>query len=558
MPMRSTDSLAEPQALFGFLTPALGVSRQVAIGGCDSYSTEPINGREHAKIRELGQVATPSLLANALARWVASASPAEILDPALGLGNLLHACHSLVPSAKLEGIEIDPDIVLQARHTAPMGTGIFCGNYLRMRVRPRSAIIANPPYIKAARLNIGEADWAGFEDMFNCRLDRSTNAYAIFLLKIWHDLAPLGRAAVLIPSEFLNANYGVEIKRKLLSHLRPVATLVLDPSLNAFDTALTTSTILLLEKSPAVRMRMPAYLVRALADLQSVISTIATDPASTAPVGLAATDLSSFAPEEKWLNRILGQHEENSALTHRVGDYFRCSRGIATGANEYFCLRPSELAAHRLDSRYFLPCVTKAPDIGGLVFTHNSHRTLQTEDKRCWLLAPTEEPNTEMQRYLALGKSTGIADKFLPSHRPVWFLPENRTPAHAWVAVFSRETLKCVLNETTTRHLTCFHGIYARSGIAADAASIVLFLNSSLGRIAIRRTQRFYGDGLNKLEPKDVEAIPCPSLAPRSDILNRNLVSQLKLIEALPVARQPLALDALAEATFGLTPQAVA
>jgi adenine-specific DNA-methyltransferase len=556
MSKHSTDSLEEPQALFGFLTSHAEPPSHLATGGGNSYTAEPPKGRDHAKIREFGQVATPSVLADALALWISSSSPSDILDPALGLGNLLHACRPLVPTAKLEGIEIDPDIVMQARHTAPVGATLICGNYLRMRVRPRAAIIANPPYIKAARLDFGEADWAGFEDLLDCRLDRLTNAYALFLLKIWHDLAPLGRAAVLIPSEFLNANYGAEIKRKLLRHIRPVGTLVLDTSLNAFDTALTTSAILLLEKSPAHRARVPAYLIRDLATLQPAIAAIAADPATTDPAGLVPTELSSFIPEEKWLNRILGRHEEHVAFTHRVGDFFRCSRGIATGANEYFCLRPSDLTAHRLASRDFLPCVTKAPDVGGLVFNCDAHAALQAEDKRCWLLAPAE-PDAEMLRYLALGQSTGIADKFLPSHRSVWYLPENRAAAHAWVAVFSRETLKCVFNETDTRHLTCFHGIYARSGIPADAALVVLFLNSSLGRIAIRQAQRFYGDGLNKLEPKDVEAIPCPSLATQSDAINRSVIAQLKRIETLPAARQPAALDALAEGTFGLTPQAV-
>lgn len=140
----------------------------------------------------------------------------------------------------------------------------------------------------------------------------------------------------------------------------------------------------------------------------------------------------------------------------------------------------------------------------------------------------------------------------MPKHRPVWYLPENREPAHAWVAVFSRETLKCVLNRTDARHLTCFHGIYARSGDSADAAPLVLFLNSSIGRTAIRQAQRFYGGGLNKLEPKDVESIPCPSLALNSAAEKSRLIARLERIVKLPRDQQSAALDALAEATFNL------
>lgn len=558
MPKRRSDSLQEPQALFDYFRPQeTPPPPDLATGGDCSFASEPKTGRATEKVREFGQVATPRALAEAMAIWATSSAPAEILDPGLGLGNLLQACRPLAPRAELVGIEIDPDIAAQARRTAPPGTRLHCGNYLRMRIRPCPAIIANPPYIKAARADLNESDWACLEELFGCRLDRLTNAYALFLLKIWHDLAPGGRAAVLIPGEFLNANYGVEIKRQLLRALRPVATLVLDPAVNAFDTALTTSAILLLEKTSRPHAPIPAYLVRDLASLQPAIAAIAASAGAQAPEGLDRTELSALAAEDKWLNRILGHHAEHEAFTHRVGDFFRCSRGIATGANDYFCLRPSEIAAHGLSVRDFLPCVTKAPDIGGLVFDAAAHAHLQAADKRCWLLAPAE-PDSTMRRYLALGQSSGIADKFLPSHRPVWYLPENRAAAHAWIAVFSRDTLKCVLNDSDTRHLTCFHGVYARSGRAADAASLVLFLNSSLGRLAIRQAQRFYGDGLNKLEPKDVEAIPCPSFGSASAAHNDELITELRRIQQLPAGVQSSALEALAHRHFALTPQAAA
>ena len=40
-------------------------------------------------------------------------------------------------------------------------------------MRPRAAIIANPPYIKAARLDFGDTDGAGFEDLLERRPDLS-------------------------------------------------------------------------------------------------------------------------------------------------------------------------------------------------------------------------------------------------------------------------------------------------------------------------------------------------------------------------------------------------
>jgi adenine-specific DNA-methyltransferase len=549
------NTLCEPQTLFGFFEPAQSSApTHLATGGLCSFQAEPKHGRAAGKVRELGQVATPPLLASGLAAWVTSLQPTEILDPALGLGNLLNACRPLAPQARLAGIEIDPDLIAEARHTTPVGTRIQCADYLRTRTPLAPAIIANPPYIKAARLGWSESDWAWAETTLDCRLDRLTNAYVLFLLKIWRDLAPGGRAAVLIPGEFLNANYGESIKEKLLRDIRPVATLVLDPAINAFDTALTTSAILLLEKSTHQRTSIPAYLVSRLDLLHPSITAITQGHVPD----LSIIELARLKPYDKWLNRILGQHQEHDAFTHRVGDFFRCSRGIATGANDYFCLRPSELDTHQLSARDFTPCIAKAPDVVGLVFNQHALQRLQAEDKRCWLLAPDNTHSAPLRRYLEHGELSGISARFLPSHRSVWYQPENRAPAHAWIGVFSRDSLKCVLNLTEARHLTCFHGAYARSDSVADAALFVLFLNSSLGRIAIRQVQRFYGDGLNKLEPKDVESIPCPSLAPLGTAKTSALVQKLQEIDALPTPRRQREIDALAMAYFDLNAQAVA
>ena len=120
-------------------------------------------------------------------------------------------------------------------------------------------IIANPPYAKAHRLGYGpEGTWQAFEERFGTPLDRLTNLYALFLLKIWQDLAPGGRGAVLLPAEFLNANFGEEIKDRLLKEMRPPGLVVFAPTLNLFEDALTTSAIVFLQKDRSASEPMVA------------------------------------------------------------------------------------------------------------------------------------------------------------------------------------------------------------------------------------------------------------------------------------------------------------
>ena len=165
---------------------------EFAVGGVQATNGNEIWARE---TKLLGQVPTPPAIASLMARWVMSAKPEAVLDPAAGLGNLLHACSDLHREVRLVGVERDEDTFQQARRTAPHGTKLILADYLFADSGQFTGIIANPPYVKSQRLEYSDAEWLYFDERFGVPLDRLTNLYAIFLLKIWEDLAPGGREA---------------------------------------------------------------------------------------------------------------------------------------------------------------------------------------------------------------------------------------------------------------------------------------------------------------------------------------------------------------------------
>ena len=497
-------------------------------------------GRGSAK--SLGQVFTPADIAELMARWVVSRLPRTVLDPAAGLGHLLHQCWLLHPSATYVGIERDLRTFKEAVPCAPAGTKLICADYLKSDAGQPEGIIANPPYVKAHHLSYSESDWRYFEERLGTRLDRLTNLYGLFVLKIWLDLAPDGRAAVIVPAEFLNANFGTEIKARLVQNVRPAGIVVFDPAHRVFEQALTTSCVLFLEKgrgqSAPIHSARAASVHDARRFLDDLLSEKPAKDGNASYLNLAANK-----PNAKWLNQILVPSvSKPKALRRVVGDYFRCLRGIATGANDYFCLTPSELAAHGLQRHHCDWCITKATDADGLVFTAAKFSALVQRDRRCYLLNPPQVDEA-VGKYLRLGETRGIHERYLPSHRPVWYLPENRRPADIWVAVFSRGSVKFILNEAGAKNLTCFHGLYTNSGSRAHQLVMTLFLNSSLGRESFFAVNRFYGDGLNKLEPKDVEAMACPELPTLSDSDETCLFARLLKLDQVQNGVRQLELD---------------
>ena len=500
--------------------------------------------------KSLGQVETPRPVAELMARWVMSTKPSSVLDPAAGLGTLLDACRRECDNAQLVGVERDAETLRRAKTQAPPGTKLILADYLLADAGLFEGIIANPPYVKAQRLDYAEADWRYFEERLGTPLDRLTNLYALFLLKIWEDLAPRGRAAVLLPAEFLNANFGEEIKERLVRELRPAGIAIFSPSLNVFADALTTSAIVFLEKGAAAAP-LRATKVDTLEDAVAFVDELLAHPAARNRVSY--TDLAHFKPRDKWLNVLLNGATpfDSARFTRRIGDYFDCRRGIATGANDFFCLSASGLREHALDQEHVEPCVTKAVDASGFVFSPEKFSALATADRRCYLLNPRRN-GRGLDRYLQIGERLGIPQRHLPSHRPVWYLPENRATADIWVAVFSRENVKFILNTSGVKNLTCFHGLYAKPGFENLAPLLVLFLNSTGGREAFTQVNRFYGDGLNKLEPKDVEAMPCPEMPTLRHADAEKLTRRLEQLESLSATARVEEVDALLARYFKL------
>lgn len=508
--------------------------------------------------KRFGQVATPEPIARLMAKWVMSAKPNTVLDPAAGLGGLLAACRQLNQRVELVGAERDTETLQRAKTSAPRGTKLILTDYLKSDAGLFEGIIANPPYVKAHRLDYSEDDWRYFEERVGTPLDRLTNLYALFLLKIWEDLAPRGRAAVILPAEFLNANFGEEIKERLLRAIRPAGIAIFASSLNVFADALTTSAIVLLDKGRVLKSPIWAKLAESVDDAENFVEGLLAGRVSAAGKGLI--DLAALNPRAKWLNLLLNGATERVPVrfAKRVGDYFDCRRGIATGANDFFCLSRAEMREHHLTESHVEPCITKATDANGLVFTPDKFDALVSRDRRCFLLNPSRN-GQNLTRYLELGEQQGIPKRHLPSHRPVWYLPENRAVADIWVAVFSRESVKFILNASGAKNLTCFHGLYAKTGNERLAPLLTLFLNGSSGRESFSQVNRFYGDGLNKLEPKDVEDMPCPVLPKLNRTEADELTCKLVELETLPLNKRTARIDELGARYFdciaGVNPQ---
>lgn len=480
----------------------------------------PVTTRCRSRRRALGQVFTPRPVADWMVRWACANRPRRILDPALGGGVFIDAIEDLLgrrnghtlPPPRVDVFEIDAGL-LDAFRRRIRALPVRCRNedFITAPLRsPYDAIVANPPYVRHHTMDYGEAVLRRYDALGGRRLSRMTNLYALFLLRIQDRLAPGGRAAVITPAEWLNADFGTAVKTHLLERNALEAILHFDHAARVFDDALTTAAITLLRRGRSTRAPVTLARVRDIDTLRNIDAPKKIDNRNC--VRVARLDLD---PAQKWTPLFsrtpAAPARSRPGATATLGDIARCTRGIATGANAFFTLSESDRRRHGLDRRDLAWCVTKARQVPGDKLTPDCMRRLAEADQRIWLLDPRPRLSAAVRRYLAEGQRLGIPRRYLPAHRPIWYRPERRTPAPIWVTVFARGDFRFVRNTAGVLNLTAFHAISIPQPTPRRLRALFAYLTGPRGQDALRPNSRIYADGLLKVEPRDVLALPIPT-----------------------------------------------
>ena len=461
---------------------------------------------EHMK--SLGQFFTPFPIAQFMAKWITSNPQCNtILDPAVGLGVFFRAIlkEADVTSYQLIGYDVDPQVLKKAKilfQGYEDGIRLINRDYMFNDWNNRyDGIICNPPYQRFQNYKNRNEILAEFQSRLGLALSGLTNLHTLFLLKSVNQLSENGRAAYILPSEFLNADYGVFIKRNLITHKSLKYVIVFDFNENLFDNVITTSCILLFDNSADIKA-VEFIAVKSLDDLAYLESQFPLYPnIKTSGKAVLYEDLDENI---KW--RAYYQKQNGSKYKNLVplSTYGKIVRGIATGDNDYFTFNEQKKLEFEIEDKYLLPCLTKANQASSYFFTKEDFEKLRVAGKNVYLLNITDVTSSAVRRYIQLGEKLGVHKKYLTSHRTPWYSIESRPPAPILVTVFNRNGLRFVRNESDVRNLTCFHCFYLDMFAMEKIDILMAYLITDVAREIFNDNRREYGDGLEKFEPNDL------------------------------------------------------
>lgn len=473
----------------------------------DSLETEysRFTPLEHRK--KFAQFFTPLPIADLMVKWIlGNYNLKTVLEPAFGLGVFSRKILSSQKNVKIKGFEVDFKIYEKAK-TAFLNepnVSILLEDYLFNDWKNRyDGIICNPPYFKFHDYD-NKNTLKEIESKLNCKLSGFTNLYVLFLLKSIFQLNKNGRAAYIVPSEFLNSDYGklvksYLIKSKILRHI-----IVIDFEENVFDDALTTACIIFCAKDDQAE-KIQFSNVNSLDDLEKIEQLILDYPGfSQSNKTISFSDLDS---DIKWRGYYQEQNSKNFKHLVPFTNFAKVVRGIATGANDYFVFNQSKAAKFSIPEKYLLPCICKAINAKKAFFTKEDFQNLRENDRDAFLLNAIDKDNHNVKNYLQKGIGEGIDKKYLTASRSPWYSLENRSPSPIWVSVFNRNGLRFIRNEANVSNLTTFHCIYPnQTGLFSNTDIDLLFsyLLTDVAKQIFDDNRREYGNGLRKFEPNDI------------------------------------------------------
>lgn len=497
----------------------------------------------------LGQFATPPRLAADILDYAHALLPARaplrFLDPAFGLGAFYAALRESFSTSRIAaavGYEIDPhyaDAALELWQDTPLI--LRRSDFTHARPPQSDAdkfnlLICNPPYVRHHHLT--QADKAHLlrtvQRATGLRLNGLTGLYGYFLCLSHAWLADDALSGWLIPSEFMDVNYGRPLKDYLLNRVTLLRIHRFDPADAQFQDALVSSAVVWFKKAaPPADCRV-----------EFTYGGTLTRPAVTKSI---AAEVLRQSP--KWTKYPLAEEDTRPRQSGlRLSDLFKIQRGIATGANHFFMLSPDQVAAHRLPPECLLP-ILPSPRF---LTTDEIEADVQGRpimDRPRYLLNCNLPEDAVKQQYptlwayLQTGVAAGIDQHYLCRHRSPWYSQEVRAPAPFLCTYMGRQDtgrgrpFRFILNHSQATAPNVYLLLYPRPELALhlkDHPRRIRAVWQALNDIeseTLTGEGRVYGGGLHKMEPNELANAPADRILAALPGLSPNSTGQLQLLE---------------------------
>lgn len=506
--------------------------------------------KSQAERNKLGQFATPTQLARDVMSFGLGLLPdgesVKFLDPAIGTGSFYSALLSSRrgrPVTWACGFELDPHYGKPAQELwAGEPLQIALGDFT-LQTAPRNdseranLFICNPPYVRhhhlavAEKLRLQKAARASG----HVELSGLSGLYCYFMVIAHSWMSEGGIAGWLIPSEFMDVNYGKALKAYLLREVTLLHIHRFDPNNVQFDDALVSSAVVWFRKSRPPAGHAVTFSYGGTMQQPELVKRIAVHDLERA---------------EKW-TRFPKKDAEAEHDGYRLGDLFAIKRGLATGDNGFFILDEERARNLNLPQQFLRPILPSTRYIKTDEIDADA-AGVPLLDRRLFLL-DCNLPEDDVRRdhpalwaYLQTGIEH-VAPRYLCRSRRQWYAQERRPAAPIVCTYIGRSDhngrpFRFLLNNSQATATNVYLCLYPQPLLASRLRSNPEALRplwkalNAIGKETLLGNGRVYGGGMHKLEPRELANVPADDLAAVVGLTKKAPARQLQLESLLSAA----------------------
>jgi hypothetical protein len=486
--------------------------------------------KTQAERNRLGQFSTPPNLASDIVVYTVSLLPSQskirFLEPGFGTGPFYSALLRQVPPSRIEfsvGYEIDPDYAEQAKRLwKETGLRLYVADFTtteppKAEAAKYNLVVCNPPYVRHHHLSQIQkrelqrsiARYLKFE------MNGLGGLYTYFMVLSQAWMAKEGIGAWLIPSEFMDVNYGHRVKEFLLKRVTLSRIHRFDPNDVQFGDALVSSAVIFFKNLPPPSEHEVEF---------TFGGSLARPAVSDSIRNADLRHISKWTGLPQGISRLVGKH---NGVT--LADLFTIKRGLATGCNAFFILNTEQVRQFNLPKRFLKPILPSPRYLEDDEINADENGEPQIQKRRYLLSCDLPEHEVKekypaLWRYLERGAEAGIDKHYLCQHRDPWYSQEERPPAPFLCTYMGRPTrrskspFRFILNHSKATTANVYLLLYPKPDLAislSDHPELYRKVWKALSSIAaemLMEEGRVYGGGLHKLEPKELANVSAASV----------------------------------------------
>lgn len=483
----------------------------------------------------MGQFSTPYPLALEIMQYmrrILGTGDATFIEPSIGMGVFYSAFTDVFDGGgRALGFEIDPHYFKPASEFwQDTKLEMRCSDFLAQKPDEQfDMLVANPPYVRHHHIDNETKVRLQKKVLRQTGITISGLAglycYFVMLSSAW--LKDQGLSCWLIPSEFMDVNYGEAVKRYLLQNVRLLHIHRFKANDLQFADALVSSCIVVFRNSkPAADQEVKFSLGGSINN----------------PETFRNIAISKLKAKDKWTSLFTEEiHTKEPQAT--LGDFFTVKRGIATGDNEFFILDKKTIAQYDIPQIFLRPILPSPRYVkGDRIYSDNG---LPDLDRQQFLFCCNLSENILKERYpnvweyICKGYERGVQKGYICSRRKPWYSCEEREPAAIVIPYMGRsETsnrlFRFILNDSKAITTNVYLLLYPKPQYARclKDEAVLTEVWQELNTIpteTLSRNGRFYGGGLRKMEPKELMSTPAGAIA--SLLSLRNSYQELSIFD---------------------------